>query len=146
MAEVINAIIAIGGTTAHQTPFTPDRIVSHYIAAPGVLSCLVAKDEGRLLGFQAVECWPDLPQGWGDIGSFVAPGLQRGGVGGALMAATVLAMRAAGVATLNATIRADNAPGLAFYARHGFADYASDPDWCLADGTRVGRVSRRRDL
>lgn len=146
MADLINAIIALGGTTAHQVPFTPDRIVGHYIAAPGVLSCLVAESSGTILGFQGLERLTVLPCGWADIGTFVAPDRQRGGVGAALMERTLASARAAGIATLNATIRADNAAGLAYYARHGFADYASDPDWCLADGARVGRISRRRDL
>jgi len=146
MADLINAIIALGGTTAHQTPFTPDRIVSHYIAAPGVLSCLVAEASGTILGFQGLERLKVLPDGWADIGTFVTPDRQRGGVGAALLEQTLASARAAGIATLNATIRADNAPGLAYYARHRFADYATDPDWCLEDGTPVGRVSRRRDL
>ena len=146
MAELLNAIIAIGGTTAHQHPFTADRMVVHYIGGPSVLSCILAEEAGRLLGFQGLERWEGLPDGWADIGTFVAPGLQRGGVGAALMAATLAAARQAGIATINATIRADNAPGLGFYARHGFRDHATDPDWCLDDGTRVGRVSRRLDL
>jgi L-amino acid N-acyltransferase YncA len=146
MAEVINPIIAAGGTTAHQRPFTPERIVGHYIAAPGVISCRVASDAGTILGFQVLERLEALPAGWADIGTFVAPGSQRGGIGGALMTATLAAARAAGIATVNATIRADNAPGLAYYARHGFADYAVDPGWRLADGTPVGRVSRRLNL
>ena len=146
MAGVINPIIAIGGTTAHQGPFTAERILAHYLAAPGLLTCHLAEADGRILGFQVLERLEVLPAGWADIGTFVAPGSQRRGIGGALMAATLAAARAAGVATVNATIRADNAPGLAYYARHGFADYAVDPGWRLADGTPVGRVSRRLDL
>ena len=56
------------------------------------------------------------------------------------------AARGAGVTVLNATIRADNAPGLGYYARRGFVDYAEDPDFRLKSGARVGRVSRRFDL
>jgi hypothetical protein len=50
------------------------------------------------------------------------------------------------VAVINATIRADNAPGLGYYARRGFTDYATDPAFSLRDGTIVGRISRRFDL
>ena len=146
MTVLLNAIIAIGGTTAHQRPFTAERALEVYITGPCVVSCFVAEDDGRLLGFQGLEVWDGLPEGWADIGTFVAPGLQRGGVGRALMAATLDSARAAGIVTINATIRADNAPGLGFYAREGFRDHAADPDWCLDDGTKVGRVSRRRDL
>lgn len=45
-----------------------------------------------------------------------------------------------------AKIRADNRPGLAYYARLGFADYSADPGWALKSGVVVGRVSRRLEL
>ena len=51
-----------------------------------------------------------------------------------------------GIITLNATIRADNVPGLGYYARRGFIDYGSDPAWALDDGRVVGRVNKRFDL
>jgi len=76
----------------------------------------------------------------------VQPGSQARGIGAALFAASVAAARAAGLRVLNATIRADNVPGLAYYARRGFVDYATDPEWALADGRKVGKVSRRFDL
>ena len=143
MAEILNQIIAIGGTTAHQHRVTEPAITDWYINGPGLITCHIAESGGKLIGFQAVDRSPSLPSGWGDIATFVAPGTQAKGTGTALFAATRTAAKAAGVKTLNATIRADNAPGLAYYARIGFADYAQEPDWRLADGTRVGRVSRR---
>lgn len=144
MCELLNKIIAIGGTTAHQSPFTPDQVLHHYVQ--DALTAFVAEEEGRILGFQATDTNPDLPPGWGDIGTFVDPTLQRGGVGAALFAATTVAAKAIGLTTLNATIRADNAPGLGFYTRRGFVDYAQNPDWTLKDGRVVGRVSKRFDL
>ena len=146
MAALLNGIIAIGGTTAHQHPKTEAQIRADYIDGPEALTCVVAEEDGQLIGFQAVGVWPGLPEGWGDIGTFVAPGLQAKGIGSALFAATRAAARESGLAVLNATIRADNAPGLAYYGRLGFADYAHDPDWALEDGRKVGRVSRRFDL
>lgn len=146
MADLLNRIIAIGGTTAHEDPFSPDRILTDYIDGPHTLTCFAGLDGDRLIGFQATERHPGLPEGWADIGTFVLPGIQRGGVGSALFAATKAATRAAGITTINATIRADNAPGLGYYARCGFSDYAHDPDFALNDGTRVGRISRRFDL
>lgn len=147
MTELQNAIIALGGTTAYQQPRDVDELREDYITAPEALCCHVALDEdGTLLGFQAVGRWPGLPEGWADIGTFVTPDRQRSGAGAALFEATVAALRAIGVTTLNATIRADNRPGLGYYARRGFTDYASDPDWALDDGRVVGRVSRRFDL
>ncbi|GHC55232.1 GNAT family N-acetyltransferase [Neogemmobacter tilapiae] len=144
MCDLLNRIITIGGTTAHQNPFTPEQVLHHYIQ--DALTAFVAVEDGRILGFQATDTNPDLPQGWGDIGTFVDPTLQRGGVGAALFDATSTAAKAKGLTTLNATIRADNAPGLGFYSRRGFVDYAQNPDWALKDGCIVGRVSKRFDL
>ncbi len=146
MAALLNAIIVLGGTTAHQHPKTEAQVRADYIDGPEALTCVVAEEDGRVIGFQAVGVWPGLPEGWGDIGTFVAPGVQAKGTGAALFAATCAAVREKGLATLNATIRADNVPGLAYYGRIGFVDYAHDPDWALEDGRKVGRVSRRFDL
>ena len=146
MAVLLNQIIAIGGTTAHETPFTPEQILQHYIEGDEPICCHLAEDADGLIGFQAVGRHPALPAGWGDIGTFVAPTRQRTGAGAALFAATMAAAKAAGLTTLNATIRADNGPGLGYYARRGFVDYAQDPDYRLKSGARVGRVSRRFDL
>ena len=47
---------------------------------------------------------------------------------------------------INATIRADNAGGLAFYTKQGFVDYGVTPAVPLADGTPVDRVHKRFSL
>ena len=147
MTALQNEIIAIGGTTAYQRPRHEDEVREDYITAPEAVCCHVAVDDnGTLLGFQALGRWPGLPAGWADIGTFVTPARQRSGAGAALFAATAAAARAAGIATINATIRADNVPGLGYYARRGFIIYATDPDWALDDGRVVGRVSKRFDL
>lgn len=143
MTALLNAIIAIGGTTAHQHPKTGAQVRADYIDGPEAVTCVVAEDGGQVIGFQSVGTWPGLAAGWGDIGTFVAPGVQAKGTGAALFAATCAAAREKGLTTLNATIRADNVPGLTYYARMGFTDYAHDPDWTLEDGRKVGRISRR---
>lgn len=145
MTALLNRIIAIGGTTAHETPFTPEAVARHYIAGDEPICCHIAVAAG-LIGFQSVGRNTALPEGWGDIGTFVDPDRQRSGAGAALFAATLVAARTAGLRVLNATIRADNAPGLGYYARRGFADYATDPGFALKSGRVVGRVSRRFDL
>lgn len=146
MTALLNAVIAIGGTTAHQHPKTEAQVRADYIEGSEALTCVVAEEGGTVIGFQSVGVWPGLPGGWGDIGTFVAPGLQAKGTGAALFAATCVAAREKGLTVLNATIRADNVPGLAYYARIGFTDYAQDLGWTLEDGRRVGRVSRRFEL
>jgi L-amino acid N-acyltransferase YncA len=142
MAEILNRIIAIGGTTAHETPKTADTVRDQYVTGPDVLSSFVAEDGGQVVGWQAVERW----QGEAHIGTFVRPGIQARGVGAALFARTRPRLAALGQTAIIASIRADNVPGLAYYARIGFVDVAYDPDFALRDGRVVGRVHRRFDL
>ena len=145
MAALQNLIIRIGGTTAYETERSEDQVRA-YVDGPGAISCFVAEDGGRVIGFQSLGLWPGLEEGWADIGTFVDPAVQARGTGAALFGATKAAARMAGVRVINATIRADNVPGLAYYARMGFRDHGSEPDFTLRDGRRVGRVHRRFDL
>lgn len=147
MVALINAIIAIGGTTAHQQPYDEDRFQRIYLTDPSAISAFASFDgQRRLTGFQVLGFWLGLPDDWGDIGTFVAESARGSGAGNALFAATLAAARDCRLAAINATIRADNALGLGYYSRLGFVDYARDPDFALNDGTRVGRISKRYDL
>lgn len=142
MARVLNAIIAIGGTTAHEHPKSVDAVRRDYITKPEVRSSVVAEDAGTVIGWQSVECW----EGALHIGTFVDPGIQAKGVGAALFAETCRILRPLSPAHIIASIRADNVPGLAFYARIGFRDVAAEPDYALEDGRVVGRIHRRFDF
>lgn len=147
---IINPIIAAGGTTAHQTPFDEARMSRHYIAPAQIIQCTVAERDGVVSGFQSL-MWPDeegdtFPQGWAIIASFVARSSIGHGIGQAMFAATRQAALAAGVRTIDATIRADNAGGLAYYTSLGFVDYEVLPAVPLRDGTLVDRVRKRLDL
>ena len=76
MAALLNEIIAIGGTTAHETPFDAERMRAHYVERPTAVSCFVAEEDGQILGFQHLDGpEPDdaAAEGWGYIASFVAP-------------------------------------------------------------------------
>ena len=68
------------------------------------------------------------------------------GIGAGLFALTCDLLRNAGLTQIIASVRADNAPGLSYYARIGFVDIGHDPDFSLNDGRVVGRVHRRFDL
>lgn len=142
MTALLNEIIAIGGTTAHQDEMSAGLVEDHYVAGPDVLSAVVAEEAGRVLGWQSVGWW----QGEAHIGTFVQPGLQARGVGRAMFALTCARLRERGVAEIVASIRADNVPGLAYYARIGFRDVATEPGFALKDGRVVGRVHRRFGL
>ncbi|MGV8954851.1 MAG: GNAT family N-acetyltransferase [Cypionkella sp.] len=142
MAVVLNRIIEIGGTTAHLTPKSAQDIAAQYIDGEATLTCVVAEVEGAIIGWQAIGWW----QGVGHIGSFVSPDTQAKGTGAALFALTCELARGTGLREIYADIRADNVPGLAYYARIGFVDIGSDADFALTDGRVVGRVQRRFDL
>ena len=146
MAAIQNEIIAIGGSTAYQATRSSETVLQDYIAGPEVVCCHLAEVNGVVIGFQAIGHWPTLPRDWGDIGTFVKAGLQAKGTGAALFSATKRAAVVAGIAVLNATIRADNTGGLAYYGKMGFVDWPHEPDWAFADGRVVGRVSRRFDF
>lgn len=130
MAGILNAIIAIGGTTAHREPFDAARIQREFIAPARGICCFVALDAGAVRGFQALEWsdpdWPGadrLPADWAFISTYVAPGRHRRGIGRDLFDRTRAAARAAGVRFIDACIRLENAGGLAFYDRMGFKEY-----------------------
>ncbi len=145
LADLINEIIDIGGTTAWQTKFTPQSFAENYIDGPDCLTCFVAEAD-RLYGFQALGRNKELPAGWGDIGSFARVNPKLSGVGAALFAATKAKARELGLVAINAQIRADNKPGLGFYSKMGFVDYRVKKDVPLKDGTKVDRVLKRYDL
>ena len=148
LAELLNEIIARGGTTALQEPFTPARLAETYLTGPEVISCVVAAngETGRLEGFQTLIHEDDLPPDIGDIGTFARVGGTQRGVGTALFAATRAAALLKGLSAINATIRADNTGGLAFYGRMGFVDHSVRPAVPLKDGTPVDRINKRYAL
>jgi len=148
LATLLNAVIARGGTTALEQPFTPDRLAHAYLTGPDVFCCFAAfdRDTGEALGFQTVVREEGVPEGWGDIGTFARVGGTQRGIGTALFAATRERARELGLAGLNAEIRADNHGGLAFYRRMGFEDHGVERAVPLADGTPVDRIIKRYPL
>lgn len=142
MAEILDRIVAIGGTTAHETPRTADPVRDRHVTGPDVLSSFVAESGGQMVGRPAVEWW----RGEAPIGTFLRPGMQASGIGAALFAQTRPRLGALGPPAIIASIRADNVAARAYDARSGFVDLACDPDDASRDGRVVGRVHRRSDL
>ncbi len=146
MVRLLNAIIEKGGTTAMQTRWQDAEMVG-LISGIGPRGCVyLATDRTGPLGFQYVEAHPELPEDTGDIATFVALPHARRGVGAALARATLATCKTAGWRHLNATIRADNVGGLAYYTALGFREYRRDLAMPLADGTPVDRISKRLSL
>jgi [ribosomal protein S18]-alanine N-acetyltransferase len=73
----------------------------------------------------------------------VSPGRQRQGLGSALLAALVEEAQRRGIHEVLLEVRADNAPALRLYARHGFEQIARRRGYYRA-GRTDGLVLRRR--
>ena len=147
MADLLNEIITIGGTTAFLDPLEPSDIRGWMEAAgPRGLGVVARDDDGELLGFQWIDPHPTLGPEVAQIASFVKPGNTGLGIGSRLFDATRQATRVLGYEWIDATIRADNENGLAYYQSRGFETYKTDPNACLSDGRKVGKISKRYDL
>lgn len=148
LAQLLNEIIAIGGTTAHQTPYDAEPFAHACLTGPNALCCTVAETAPGQppLGFQSLSRHPDPAPDWGDIGTFTRAVPKVQGVGTVLFAATQVAARDLGLTTIFAIIRADNNRGLAYYNRMGFQDWRTYPDLALLGGTKVDRIAKLFDL
>ncbi|NNK68095.1 MAG: GNAT family N-acetyltransferase [Rhodobacteraceae bacterium] len=147
MAELLNQIIANGGTTALVKPVTA-RYISDWMNTNADMSAWsVATDsEENVHGFQWIAPHPDLPPEACDVASFVRIGQTGLGIGSKLFEATVQNARALGYSWICACIRADNEGGLIYYQSRGFEDYGLVRDAQLDDGRRVDKVLKRYDL
>ena len=144
LAMLLNEIISRGGTTALEEPFTPDALARRLLIGPDVICCFVAVGRAtrRLLGFQSLERSHGLPDDIGDIGTFVRVGRTQRGVGSTLFMATRTEPQRNKLQAINATIRADNTGGNAFYDRMGFVYHRVQRAAPLKDGTPVDRISK----
>ena len=82
MANLLNAIIRRGGTTAFTKEISGDTITSWFAKAPGHSVWFLAEnDGGEILGFQSIEPHRDLPPEACDIATFVQIGQTGHGIG-----------------------------------------------------------------
>lgn len=147
LSLLLNEIIATGGTTALESPLSPEAFAASYLGGERHISCLVAEGEdGVLLGFQSLQRHSKLPEDCADIATFARQQPKVPGVGRALLSETIKVAVSAGFTQINATIRADNVPGLGYYSRMGFVEHHVDPAIPLNDGTPVDRISKRLNL
>jgi RimJ/RimL family protein N-acetyltransferase len=148
LADLINPIIRAGGTTAIEIEFSPASIDQAEISGPSVICCHVAidRDSGEIVAFQTLGRYPGLPPDVADIGTFARIDRKQSGAGSALFAATRACALAAGLSAINATIRADNTGGLAYYSKQGFIDHSVSKGVPLASGRLVDRIHKRFEL
>ena len=147
MAAILNEIIEIGGTTAFETPVSAKDMEAWYIDGPELYCCNAAVDDaGLVAGFQMINRNSDYPEGIGDIATFARQTPLVRGIGTALFEATTSFGRQAGLIAINAKIRADNVPGLAYYTKMGFQDHSVEAGVPLKDGSPVDRILKRFPL
>ena len=147
MAELLNAIIEEGGSTALERRVTGTDIAEWMTRAPDRSAWSVAVTEaGEVVGTQWIEPADYLPREAAEIASFVRIGQTGLGIGSALFRATETAARKLGYSWINANIRADNDGGLIYYQSRGFRDYDRWDNYRLESGQTVDKVLKRYDL
>lgn len=143
ITAILNDVIEIGGTTAYETPKEP-TFFDRFIQPEDDRTFIhVAVSDGEVVGFQWMN--PD-DTGMGLIATFAQAGTTKRGIGSALFKYTLKCCRDAGYTVLDATIRADNTGGLAYYSKMGFEDHSVTKGQPLKDGTPVDRVHKRMML
>ena len=143
---ILNQIIRAGGTTALETALNQATFVHYYVGEDLIICHVVLDDNGQVAGFQWLGVNDALDRDCADIATFTRRTDVVRGAGRALMATTKSYAKKAGFSQINATIRADNVPGLGYYSNMGFVDHSVARAVPLADGTPVDRISRRFTL
>ncbi len=147
MRALLNEIIRVGGTTAITTELSPDEMRDWFISGESVVSCFVAVDsDGTIVGFQSLSTYGNLPVGWVDIATFASRSRHQSGVGSSLFPHARAAAIRLGFTTINASIRADNASGLAYYSRMGFETYLVEDGDPHAQGHVFKRIHKKLTL
>jgi len=146
LADLLNEVVAEGGTTAITTPVTGGDLVDWMAADPRGIWHLAEDDAGEVLGFQWVDQHDPAETRLAHIATFARLGRTKLGIGSALFEATKEAARAAGYAVIEAEIRADNAGGLAYYQSRGFEDVARKTGVTLDDGSVVDKIVKHYAL
>ncbi|BDG72440.1 GNAT family N-acetyltransferase [Roseomonas fluvialis] len=132
MSRVLRDIVAWNGR-ARETG--PEHVLATYVRHPSGLLCSVACEaDGAVLGFQsmlsaAADNAYGTPEGWGIIGTHIAPGAHGRGIGRALFAASLDAAQQASLTRIEALIAADNNGAQAFYESLGFRTRVADADY-----------------
>ncbi len=137
LVGLFNAIVRTGGTTAHEEEWDMPTFKTYYFDDPAIVHTVL--NDGTPIGFQAVF---ESDEGL-SIGSFTDQDNPVKGAGAVMFAATKAAAIKAGYKWIDAKIRADNVPGLAYYSKMGFEDFEVAKNVPLKDGTPMDRVTKR---
>ncbi len=146
MTDLLNEIIAVGGTTAIATPVAVEDLQARIAGDPRAIWHVAETETGEIVGFQWVEPHAEHGPEVGEIATFAKIGKTGLGIGSALFRATEAAARQAGYDWINANIRADNDSGLTYYQSRGFEDYGRIEGYRMSSGQVVDKVLKRYDL
>ncbi|WP_421747129.1 GNAT family N-acetyltransferase [Cognatishimia sp.] len=146
MAELLNEIINVGGTTAYTNEVTSSYIQQKINSGTRSAWHLAESSQGEVLGFQWIEQSGALPVKAAEIATFAQVGKTGLGIGSKLFEATKKVAVALDYTWIRANIRSDNSGGLIYYQSRGFEDYGVEKNVTLADGTIVDKVLKRYDL
>ncbi|MCV2892648.1 GNAT family N-acetyltransferase [Lentibacter sp. XHP0401] len=132
LAELLNTIIAEGGTTALKAPLTKAEMKGWIGSNPAQSAFLMAEDDtGQALGWQSVGPGKDLPREACNIATFTLRGKSQLGIGSALFKETVKSAKTLGYVWINATILTQNEGGIIYYQSRGFEPYQHTPERVL---------------
>ena len=137
LLDLFNYTVQQGGTTAHEEIWDLPTFKAYYFDDPKMVHTVL--NGSQPIGFQAVFA---RIKGL-SIGSFTDQRAPVRGAGAVMFEATRTAAKAGGFPWIDAKIRADNVPGLAYYSKMGFVDFKIDAGVPLADGTPVDRITKR---
>jgi L-amino acid N-acyltransferase YncA len=141
LVDLFNHTVRQGGTTAHEEEWDLATFKANYFDDPAIVHTVLHNDQP--IGFQAVFARPENSL---SIGSFTDQRTPVRGAGSVMFDATKQAATTQGFAYIDAAIRADNVPGLAYYTKMGFVDHKIEKDVPLIDGTPMDRVTKRLAL
>ncbi|MFY0661366.1 MAG: GNAT family N-acetyltransferase [Shimia sp.] len=128
-----NVLKELKASGKRRSPDTVALVLSYYLQNSNKVLCIVAEENGELLGFQSLQRavfdnnWGVKP-GWGIIGTHIRPSAARRGIGRTFFNETRKAAVIASLPMLDATIAADNPEALAYYDAMGFSTYRTPGD------------------
>jgi L-amino acid N-acyltransferase YncA len=147
LRQILDDIIAVGGTTALEMPLSAEAFNEHFLTGQDCIVCFVVESlDGEPVGFQSLTRNIGLPNGWADIATFTQRTPRSPGAGTALFQATSSFARDLGLVAINATIRADNYAGIPYHEKMGFKTYKVTQAVPLENGLPVDRISKRYDV
>jgi len=142
---LLNPIIAAEKYTIVSEPISVVEQIDwiRSVSECGLFHVAVGTNDRKVLGFQSVEPLSATEKAWkhvGDVATFVALDSHRQGVGRSLSQMTFERAREHGFLKINATIRADNPQGVAFYKSMGFDVIGTARKHALVRGEYIDEI------